>query len=240
MRASRLLQLLLLLQNRGRMNAAQLSAELEVTRRTVLRDVDALAEAGLPVVVHRGPRGGIELGFNYRTRLTGLSRSEAEALGVLLGSASPLVEALGLGSAGRTARTKLLESLPDGVREIALLARAQFRSELAAEAPPDPRIAPLAQAIRQGRRVRIRALSTAPRTVHPVALILGVGGWALVDALDPDRPIPLDDCEDVNISALRFGLERFGALAGSEPGAEREIEQEAGRPEEQREQQHRR
>jgi predicted DNA-binding transcriptional regulator YafY len=234
MRASRLLQLLLLLQNRGRMNAAQLSAELEVTRRTVLRDVDALAEAGLPVVVHRGPRGGIELGFNYRTRLTGLSRSEAEALGVLLGSASPLVEALGLGSAGRTARTKLLESLPDGVREIALLARA------VPEAPPDPRIAPLAQAIRQGRRVRIRALSTAPRTVHPVALILGVGGWALVDALDPDRPIPLDDCEDVNISALRFGLERFGALAGSEPGAEREIEQEAGRPNEPREQQHRR
>lgn len=213
MRASRLLQLLLLLQNRGRMTAAQLSAELEVTRRTVLRDVDALAEAGLPVVVHRGPRGGIELGFNYRTRLTGLSRSEAEALGVILGSASPLVEALGLGAAARAARTKLLESLPDGVRETALVARAQFRSELSAEAPADPRIAPLAQAIRQGRRVRIRARSAAPRTLHPTALILSSQGWAVIDGLDPARPIPLEDCDDLNISALRFAA----APAGEEP-----------------------
>lgn len=205
MRASRLLQLLLLLQNRGRMTTAQLSRELEVTRRTVLRDVDALAEAGLPVVVHRGARGGIELGFNYRTRLTGLSRSEAEALGVILGSQPPLIEALGLGSAGRAARTKLLESLPDGVRQTALLARDQFRSELNAAAPDDPRIEPLAQAIRQGRRVRIRSRSASPRTVHPVALILGADGWSLVDALQPEQPIPLEEWEDINISALRFG-----------------------------------
>ena len=84
MRASRLLQILLLLQNRGRLTTATLARELEVNRRTVLRDVDALTEAGLPVIVHRGQRGGIELGFNYRTRLTGLSADEAEALGVLL------------------------------------------------------------------------------------------------------------------------------------------------------------
>ncbi|MCB9651615.1 MAG: HTH domain-containing protein [Deltaproteobacteria bacterium] len=204
MRASRLLQLLLLLQNRGRMTAAQLSAELEVTRRTVLRDVDALAEAGLPVVVHRGPHGGIELGFNYRSRLTGLSRPEAEALGVILGSQSPLVDALGLGRAGRAARTKLLESLPDGVREAALLAQARFRTEPATQAPVDPRIAPLAQAIRDGRQVKIRSRSRAPRAVHPVALISSADGWALVDGLQPDRPIPIEEWEDLNISALRF------------------------------------
>ncbi|MFO0726645.1 MAG: HTH domain-containing protein [Myxococcota bacterium] len=204
MRASRLLQLLLLLQNRGRMTAAQLSAALEVTRRTVLRDVDALAEAGLPVVVHRGPKGGIELGFNYRSRLTGLASDEAEALGVILGSESPLLEALGLGRAGRAARTKLLESLPDGTRERALQARAQFRSELVEVAPEDPRIAPLAQAIRQRRRVRLRARTAAPRLVHPVALSLGASGWALVDALDPEAPIVLDDWGDLNISALHF------------------------------------
>lgn len=204
MRASRLLHLLLLLQNRGRLTTAQLAAELEVTRRTILRDVDALAEAGLPVVVHRGARGGIELGFNYRSRLTGLSRAEAEALGVILGSHSPLVEALGLGSAGRSARTKLLESLPDGVRETALRAQAQFRSAVEAEAPVDLRVAPLSAAIREGRRVRIRARSASPRTVHPSALILGPGGWALCDQLEPDTPIPLEDCEDINISSLRF------------------------------------
>jgi predicted DNA-binding transcriptional regulator YafY len=73
MRASRLLRLLLLLQNRGRLTCATLARELEVTRRTVLRDVDALTEAGLPIIVLRGPQGGIELGFNYRTRLVGLA-----------------------------------------------------------------------------------------------------------------------------------------------------------------------
>ena len=63
MRASRLLQILLLLQNRGRMTAAALAREVEVTPRTILRDVDALTEAGLPMVVNTGYRGGIELGF---------------------------------------------------------------------------------------------------------------------------------------------------------------------------------
>ncbi|MGE3178066.1 MAG: HTH domain-containing protein, partial [Vicinamibacterales bacterium] len=61
MRASRLLQILLLLQNRGRLTSAALARELEVARRTILRDVDALTEAGLPIVVHQGNRGGIEL-----------------------------------------------------------------------------------------------------------------------------------------------------------------------------------
>ena len=63
MRASRLLQILLLLENRGRMTSSRLADELEVTPRTILRDVDALTEAGLPMVVDAGYRGGIELGF---------------------------------------------------------------------------------------------------------------------------------------------------------------------------------
>ena len=104
MRASRLLQMLLLLQNRGRLTTRQLASELEVAKRTVLRDVDALTEAGLPVVVLRGARGGIELGFNYRTRLTGLSKDEAEALGVMLGQPLPMLADLGLGDAAIRAR----------------------------------------------------------------------------------------------------------------------------------------
>jgi predicted DNA-binding transcriptional regulator YafY len=203
MRASRLLRVLLLLQNRGRQTCAQLATELEVTRRTVLRDVDALTEAGLPVVVTRGPKGGVELGFNYRSRLTGLSQAEAEALGVLLGAPSVLADSIGLAAAMRAARTKLLESLPDGVREAAMLAQQRFRSEAKVD-EVDPRVAPLAMAIRETRRVRIRARGAHPRTVHPIALILSPEGWRLDDALAPGAPLRLDDCDDINISALTF------------------------------------
>lgn len=66
MRAARILHMLLLLQNRGRLTAGALAEELEVSRRTILRDLDALTEAGLPVIVHRGAQGGIELGFGDR------------------------------------------------------------------------------------------------------------------------------------------------------------------------------
>ena len=89
MRASRLLLMLLLVQNRGRMTSQDLAAELEVSKRTILRDVEALSEAGLPMIVRPGRGGGIELGFNYRTRLTGLATDEAEALGILLGRGAP-------------------------------------------------------------------------------------------------------------------------------------------------------
>lgn len=203
MRASRLLQLLLLLQNRGRMNCAQLATELEVNRRTVLRDLEALGEAGLPVVVHRGAKGGVELGFNYRTRLTGLSVEEAEALGVMLSRPIPELAAVGLEDAARRARAKLLESLPDGVRETALRSSQQVRFVTKA-GTDDERVLALAKAIRRGQRVRVRATSAAPRTVHPIALVHGPRGWAVVDELDPKHPIALRDCEDLNISAKRF------------------------------------
>jgi predicted DNA-binding transcriptional regulator YafY len=113
MRAARLLQILLLLQNRGRQTARQLASELEVAPRTILRDVDAMTEAGLPIIVHQGNRGGIELGFNYRTRLTGLAQDEAEALGLILSARNPLIAALDLDHAAARARAKLVESLPD-------------------------------------------------------------------------------------------------------------------------------
>lgn len=96
MRAARLLQILLLLQNRGRLTSVRLAEELEVAPRTILRDVDALTEAGLPIIVHQGNSCGIERGFNYRTRLTGLARDYAAALALILAADSPMVSALGL------------------------------------------------------------------------------------------------------------------------------------------------
>jgi predicted DNA-binding transcriptional regulator YafY len=202
MRASRLLQMLLLLQNRGKLTTAQLAAELEVAKRTVLRDVDALTEAGLPVVVHRGARGGIELGFNYRTRWTGLSREEAEAFGLMLAQPTPAIDAVGLGDAARSARSKLLEALPDLARETAMKARSFVRFVPARAAKRDERLLALTQAVRERRKVRINALSKRARTVNPIALQYGPDGWSLV--CENDEVLLLSRCGDVNISALKF------------------------------------
>src|ERR1044071_5878195 len=96
MRASRIVQLLLLLQTRGRLTAAQLATELEVSVRTVYRDVDALHAAGVPLYGEAGHAGGYQLIDGYRTRLTGLTENEAESL-FLTGLPGPAQE-LGLGA----------------------------------------------------------------------------------------------------------------------------------------------
>jgi predicted DNA-binding transcriptional regulator YafY len=203
MRASRLLLMLLLVQNRGRMTSEQLAAELEVSKRTILRDVEALSEAGLPMVVHAGRGGGIELGFSYRTRLTGLSTDEAEALGVLLGREGPELAALGMAGSAARAKTKIIESLPDPSRGVAQRAASRFRIA-PPELPDDERVPALAEAVRRQRVVRIRARQSGTRTVHPVGLVLRSDGWAILDALDPGTPVPLAECGTVNISSRVF------------------------------------
>lgn len=201
MRASRLLQILLLLQNRGRMTSVALAEELEVSPRTILRDVDAMTEAGLPIIVFQGNQGGIELGFNYRTRLTGLAADEAEALGVVLGQNEAALLALGMVQPGRRAVSKLIESLPDGVRDRVVMAQTQYRF-VPDGAEPDPRLPALAEAVRDGRIVVIRAFATDRQIIHPVALICASDDWYVEDALTD--MIQLGACGDINISAKRF------------------------------------
>jgi predicted DNA-binding transcriptional regulator YafY len=204
MRAARLLQMLLLLQNRGRMTCGQLARELEVTRRTILRDVDAMTEAGLPIIVFQGNSGGIELGFNYRTRLTGLAADEAEAMALVLSKPMPELEALGMRAAGERARSKLLESFPDGVREKIMRGQRLFRYAHEERVENDPRLAALAAAVRESRIVRIQARSRAPVVIHPVALVLQDEGWAVIDGAKAERAVALAECGDINISAKRF------------------------------------
>lgn len=204
MRASRLLLMLLLVQNRGRMTSEELAVELEVSKRTILRDAQALSEAGLPMIVRAGRGGGIELGFQYRTRLTGLSTDEAEALGVLLGRETPELAALGLAASASRARTKLIESLPDASRTIAQRAASRFRLDTA-DLTQDERVPALAEAVRRQRVVRIRAQGPNSRTVHPLGLTLRNDGWQVFDGLEPTTPIPLAECGTINISSQTFG-----------------------------------
>lgn len=123
-KSSRLLSILLLLQTRGRMTAAELARELEVSVRTVYRDAEALAASGVPLYGDAGHSGGYQLLAGYRTRLTGLSASEAEAL-FLTGMPGP-AEQLGLGRALSAAQLKLRAALPAELRAQADRMRLRF------------------------------------------------------------------------------------------------------------------
>ena len=183
------------------MTSVQLAEALEVSTRTILRDVDALTEAGLPVVVVQGVRGGIELGFNYRTRLTGLAADEAEALGVILGAGVTALRDLGMSAAGQRAANKLEESLPDGVRARVGEARRMFGGVPTDDAI-DPRVPALAAAVRGRRIVRIHA-RTKPQVIHPVGLRMLGRGWTVEDALSGEA-LDVEALGDLNISSKTF------------------------------------
>lgn len=182
MRASRLVSLLLLLQMRGQLTAAELAEQFEVSVRTIHRDVEALGAAGVPVEAVRGPAGGYRLAGGYRTRLTGLTAGEAEALFVAPGPAAEL----GLGGVLANARLKVLAALPGELQERAsraerlfhLDARGWFRAE-----DTVPHLPAIAAAVWQGRRLAARyreGRRVVRRTLDPLGLVLKGGAWYLV------------------------------------------------------------
>ncbi|WP_405866532.1 helix-turn-helix transcriptional regulator [Streptomyces sp. NBC_00005] len=189
MRADRLLSLLLCLQSRGRMTARQLADELEVSVRTVYRDLEALGAAGVPVVANGGPGGGCRLMEGWRSPLLGISTEEATAL--LAVSAGGPLERIALGDALPQARLKLLASLPTAGRDRTNSAAARFHLDAQAWfRPPElvPRLAVLVDAVRQDRRLRLthrrRDGRTVARTVDPLGLVAKAGVWYLVARAD--------------------------------------------------------
>lgn len=185
MRSDRLLSILMLLQTRGRVPAAELAGRLEVSVRTVYRDVEALSAAGVPVYTERGRHGGIELLPGYRTDMTGLTRDEARALFVLT---APGAHAdLGLQAALRSALAKVMTALPEPFRPEATAVSQRILIDPArwmrpAEQPGQ--LATLQAAVFGDRRLRLRYRHTGQPargyTVDPYGLVTVAGVWYLV------------------------------------------------------------
>ncbi|MFE2175368.1 helix-turn-helix transcriptional regulator [Kitasatospora sp. NPDC059462] len=233
MRTARAISLLLLLQARRSMTGAELAAELEVSERTVQRDVLALAEAGVPVYADRGRAGGYRLLDGYRTRLTGLDRAEAEVL-LLAGLPGPLGD-MGLADPALAARLKVAGELGGapaaGARRFHLDAPGWFR-----DAPVPPLLAEVARAVWGGRLLRVRyrrrpgadpgAEPPVERVLQPYGLVLKAGTWYLVARPDEDGPGEGPEDGPAGGPAVAGRVYRVDRLTAAEPLADRPFERD--------------
>ena len=184
MRASRLLSIMMLLQARGRMSAEALADELEVSVRTIYRDIDQLSAAGVPVYADIGRNGGFALLDGWRTRLTGLTAPEARAL-FLSGLPGPASE-LGLGDEVAAAELKLLAALPADWQSEATRMSSRFHLDPKGWFSTGPRpefLKAVAEAVWTERRILITYDSwtqVSERLVEPLGLVLKGGVWYLV------------------------------------------------------------
>jgi predicted DNA-binding transcriptional regulator YafY len=190
MRADRLLSLLMLLQTRGRMTAQALAHELEVSERTIYRDMEALSAAGVPVYADRGPNGGCSLLDNYRTTLTGLTQDEVRAL-FMVSIPAPL-DALGVSEGLKTARLKLSAALPGVRRQDERLASQRIHLDSTWWSLPDeptPHLQTLHEAVWQSQRLHITLQLTygffetrIERQIDPYGLVAKASVWHVVGA----------------------------------------------------------
>ena len=202
--------MLLLLQRRGRTTARQLAETFEISERTVLRDVEALSEAGVPIFTARGAGGGIELMEGFQTHLTGLTRDEARSL-FLVGQPE-VAHRLGLSAPTRAARGKLLSALSTSLSEEADQLSTWFVHD------PDPwngnhiphgELRRLARSVHERRRVELTFAGTGadagPVTVQPLGLVLKAGSWYLVSAAqEAIEVVCIDDLRATRLTNLRF------------------------------------
>ena len=213
------MSLLLLLQTRGGLTAAELAGELEVSVRTVYRDVDALSAAGVPIYAERGPHGGVRLVDGYRTRLTGLTEDEAKAL-FLSGMPGPAAE-LGLGTVVAAARLKVLAALPPELRARASRITQRFHLDAPTWFKPVeqvPHLGLLAEAVWEDRVVEVRYErpdKIVTRLLDPLGLVLKGGVWYLVGRADEQiRTYRVSRVTDATLTDGRFERPPEFDLAG--------------------------
>lgn len=219
MRADRLLSILLQLQLHGRMTGRDLAKRLEVSERTIHRDMEALGAAGVPVVAERGARGGWTLMDGYRTNLTGLSDSEVQAL--FVSKPSRLLADLHLEKASDAALVKLLTVLPAVTRRNAELARQRIHIDLSGwtrSREPVPHLPLLQDAVWRDRKVRM-LYGEEPaheRTIDPLGLVAKGSAWYVIGGIDGDirtyRVSRIRDAEMLDETFARpadFDLARF-------------------------------
>ncbi|HTT64099.1 MAG TPA: YafY family protein [Bryobacteraceae bacterium] len=192
MRADRLLSILLLLQVHRRVTARDLAKRLEVSERTVLRDMDALSAAGVPVMAERGTGGGWSLVEGYQTKLTGLSAAEIQSL--FMARPPRLMADLGLKQEADAAMLKLQASLPAASRQHADFARRRILVDSSGWRDPAESVSclpVLLDALWRDRQVRFvysRVLGDpGERTVHPLGLVAKGSTWYLVARVE-DEP----------------------------------------------------
>lgn len=186
MRADRLVATLLFLQTRGRVTAAQVATELEVSTRTARRDLEALAVAGIPVYSQPGRSGGWSLVGGARTDLTGLTATEARTLFLIAGPSSAVTPE------AKVALRKLVQALPETFRAEAERAAAAVvldPAEWGGDSPRPPHhLETLQQAIVAGVQVELgyrdRGGAITERTVHPLGLVSKGHTWYLVAGTD--------------------------------------------------------
>lgn len=210
MRADRLISLLMLLQARGRVTAAQLAEELEVSERTIYRDVDALSTAGVPIYAERGPDGGFALLNEYRSTLTGLTESEQRA--VLLLSVPSAVADLGLDRALASALRKFAAAVTASNRDEEARVRQRFYVDTmpwSRREPVSPQLSRLQMAVWNDRRVwvtyRLPSGPTIEQYIEVYGLVARDGDWYAIYLAPTLEAAPRDGAWEDRVLALALG-----------------------------------
>ncbi|MEP3890314.1 MAG: YafY family protein [Hellea sp.] len=208
MKASRLLSILMILQARKHRTADQLAEELEVSARTIHRDVDELSAAGVPIYAERGRQGGFRLLDGYQTRLTGLDADEASAL--MLSGIGTALDDLGLKEAMSQTERKLMAALPEPLRVKAAVVATRFHLDPLGwyrQKDVTPFVRQIAKAVWADQRISISYegwKGRVKRDLDPIAIVLKAGIWYLIGRAETIRVYRIANVRDLNLSGETF------------------------------------